>query len=81
MCFSRDRGVQRDGVICRVVVENLQDGVDDGDHHGGGGRVGDPHRQEHRWDHEPKHQPVEDHSLIEIKAPLLNLFMRSAHWR
>ena len=31
------------------------DGVSDGDHHGGGGGVGDPHGQEPRGQHQPQH--------------------------
>ena len=38
-------------------VDSLCYGVDYGQHHGGGGRVGDPHGQEHRGEHEPEHQP------------------------
>lgn len=49
----------------RVVVgvgqagadELLQDGLGYGHHHGGGGRVAEPHWQEDRAAHEAQHQP------------------------
>ena len=39
-----------------LAVELLQHGLDDGHHHGGGGRVTDPHGQEGCDTHEPQHQ-------------------------
>lgn len=35
----------------------LQDGLGDGHHHGRGGRVAEPHGEEHRAAHEAEHQP------------------------
>ena len=37
-------------------VNLREDGLHNGDHHGRGGRVGDPHGQEHGRHHEPQHQ-------------------------
>lgn len=39
------------------LAQLLEHGVGDGQHHGGGGRVADPHGQEGRGRHEADHQP------------------------
>ena len=38
-------------------VDGLGHGVHDGEHHGGGGCVGDPHGEEHGGEHEAQHEP------------------------
>lgn len=46
------------GVDVLRVLDLLQHSLHDGQHHGGGGRVGHPHGQEPRDQHHPQHQPT-----------------------
>ena len=47
-----------------LCVDGLSDSVNDGQHHGSGGRVRDPHRQEHGRKHEAEHQPRLTHTNL-----------------
>ena len=42
---------------CYLGVDGFGHRVDNGQHHGRGGRVRDPHGQEHGGQHEAQHQP------------------------
>lgn len=51
---------QAEAPLLRVglrLAQLLEHGVGDGQHHGGGGRVADPHGQEGRGGHEADHEP------------------------
>lgn len=68
-------------------LQLMQHGVSDGQHHGCGGRIADPHGEEGRDDHEAYHQPETDGDggerleLLFLRGPVRSLMnLCSQRW-